>query len=416
MENNSGHMRLYSCAIYDTGASQGRGMRAAVYNSHMLPMGGSERVTLEAIDALINRGCDVDLYLLAGFKASDLTNGFGRHVNLRCRVRITKVPGFRQSAYGPRRGGGYLDLARSVLDKRVGECDIFIDMVPFLSSHFAPYLRLPDVAYWNLLPSDLGWMRNKNSVLERLYLVPLRTIARTFVNRWKQIPLHIANSEFTKEAVIERLSRDLHPIVIYPPVDLPVWFEGSDVAHGRSGVASLGRFETWKRHDLQLKIAHKTRTTLRMIGRAVRYDELACLSRLKQAAKGNLVEFHVNVSQKEAKRILMISKVFLHTADSEPFGISIVEAISAGCVPIVRNGGGTSEIVPYQELRFDTLAEAEEKIRMALNGDYDNLVNKLRDHVRIFDREKFQKRLADSVLGISKTAANLSATRQFRQS
>lgn len=391
-------------------------MRAAVYNSHMLPMGGSERVTLEAIDTLVNRGWDVDLYLLADLKASDLADGFGRHANLHCRVRVTKVPAFRQNAYGLRRGGVYLDLARSVLDKRVGECDIFIDMVPFLSSHFAPYLRFPDVVYWNLLPSDLGWMRNKNSVLERLYLVPLRTLARTFVHRWKRVPLHIANSEFTKKAVIERLSRDLHPIVIYPPVDLPIWFEGSEVAHSRSGIASLSRFETWKRHDLQLKIAHETGITLRMIGRAVRYDEVVCLSRLRDAARGNLVEFHVNESQKEAKRILTTSKVFLHTADGEPFGISIVEAIAAGCVPIVRNAGGASEIVPYEELRFDTLAEAEEKIRMALNGDYDNLLTKLRDHIRRFDRVEFQKRFADHVLGISGDAANLSATRQFRQS
>lgn len=376
-------------------------MRAAVYNLQMLPMGGSERVTLEAIDALMNLGWEVDLYLVADFKASDLVDGFGRQVNLRCRVRVTKVPAFRQNPYHLRRSGVYLDLARSILDKRVGECDIFIDMAPFLSSYFAPYLRMPDVAYWNSPPSDLAWMRSKNSVWEQVYLVPLRTLARTFAHRWKQIPLHIANSEFTKKAIIERLSTDLHPVVIYPPVDLQAWFASSNVSNGRSGIASLGRFETWKRHDLQLKIVHKTETPLRMIGRAVRYDETTCLSQLKDAARGSSIEFHVNVPQREAKRILTTSKVFLHTANAEPFGISIVEAIAAGCIPIVRNEGGASEIVPYEELRFDTLVEAEEKIRLALSGEYDKLGVKLRDHIQRFDREEFQKRFAECVLKIS---------------
>lgn len=369
----------------------------------MLPMGGSERVTLAAIEALMSLGWEVDLYLVAGFNPSELYDSFGGWRDLRCRVRVNRVPAFRQSAYGRRRGGVYLDLARSVLDKRVGECDIFIDMVPFLSSHFAPYLRFPDVTYWNLLPSDLAWMRNKRSVMERAYLAPLRTLARTFVRRWNKVKVHIANSEYTRAAINARLSPELHPIVIYPPVDLQSWFVGPDPSNGRNGVVSLGRFETWKRHDLQLEIARRLQVPFRLIGRAMRYDELAQLSKLKVGARNTQIEFHVNVPQSEAKRILGSSKVYIHTADAEPFGISIVEAVAAGCVPIVRDEGGVSEIVPYPELRFNTLSEAEEKMRRALNGEFDYLMNELTAHVQRFGKERFQREFADHISNITES-------------
>lgn len=294
-----------------------------------------------------------------------------------------------------------MDLARSVLDKRIGPCDLFVDMVPFLSSHLAPYLRLPDIVYWNLLPSDLSWLRNKHSNLEEIYLAPIRVLARTFVHRWKRVQVHIANSNYTRNRIIERLSADLNPIVIYPPVDIPIWSIGSN-SELRTGVASLSRFETWKRHDLQLKIARGLDERLRMIGRTVTYREIAHLAQLRAAVRGNdRTEFFPNVSQIEAKKILASSKVFLHTADAEPFGISVVEAIAAGCIPVVRNEGGVSEIVPYDELRFDTIQEAQEKIREALSGEFDHLYQKLKHHIQRFETAEFRKRFADCLSDIA---------------
>ena len=374
-------------------------MRAAIYCSQMLPMGGSERVVLDAIEALVRLGWDVDLYVETNFNPSDLVAGFGSPASLRCRVHVRKLPpGFRY----PRAASSriHLDWAWSLLEKRVGECDVFIDTVPFINSHFSPYLRIPDAVYWNLLPSDLSWMTNERNILKRLYLVPLRVLARSCAQRWRRIQVHIANSEYTAKGIVERLSVDLHPIVIYPPVDLERWHARSG-SNARSGVVTLARFEKWKRHDLQLAVARKLKAPFRMIGRALRDDEVTLLSHLRAAAVNTPVEFHVNVSQEQARRILTTSKVFLHTADAEPFGISTVEAIAAGCIPIVRNNGGTPEIVPFRELRFDTIIEAEEKIRAALEGEYDYLAHQLQDHIRRFDRKEFQKRFADCLLTAS---------------
>jgi|SRR5208282_140168 len=375
-------------------------MRAAIYNSHLLPMGGSERVTLETISVLSHIGWDVDLYLIAKFIPSDLAAGFGRLAEGRCRFRMTKVPARRQDPYGLRRGGPYLELARNILDKRIEECDVFIDMVPFLSSHFALYFRLPNVTYWNLVPSDLSV--REHGLIGRAYVVPLRVLARNFSYRWKRVRLHIANSEFTRSTIIDRLRADLETIVIYPPVDIQLWSSNPENSELRRGIVSLGRFEDWKRHDLQLKIARGINSPFRMIGRAIRYNEIEELRRVKAAAANNRnIEFYVNISQTEAKRILTSSKVFVHTADSEPFGISIVEAIAAGCIPIVRNNGGASEIVPCDDLRFDTIVEAQQKVRMALKGEYDYLARELKEHIQMFDRKEFRRKLEQSLLRLT---------------
>ena len=76
-------------------------------------------------------------------------------------------------------------------------------------------------------------------------------------------------------------------------------------------------------------------------------------------------------------------------------------SVAAGCVPIVRDEGGVSEIVPYPELRFVTLLDAEEKIRRALNGEFDYLMNKLTAHVQRFGKERFQREFADCVSDIA---------------
>ena len=51
----------------------------------------------------------------------------------------------------------------------------------------------------------------------------------------------------------------------------------------------------------------------------------------------------------------------------EHFGISIVEAMASGCIPIVHNSGGMKEFVPAEN-RYETLQEAADKIDSAINN------------------------------------------------
>jgi glycosyltransferase involved in cell wall biosynthesis len=48
---------------------------------------------------------------------------------------------------------------------------------------------------------------------------------------------------------------------------------------------------------------------------------------------------------------------------SEPFGITTVQGIATGCIPIVHNSGGQIEIVEDELLRYNNEAEIPEKIK-----------------------------------------------------
>jgi len=77
---------------------------------------------------------------------------------------------------------------------------------------------------------------------------------------------------------------------------------------------------------------------------------------LKEMTKGYPIYFHFNTTRSEVEEILLKSKIYWHAAGYgedpkkdpikfEHFGIAPIEAISAGCIPILFDGGGLPEII-----------------------------------------------------------------------
>jgi glycosyltransferase involved in cell wall biosynthesis len=84
----------------------------------------------------------------------------------------------------------------------------------------------------------------------------------------------------------------------------------------------------------------------------------AFLSWLEKASRDFPIRIHVNASYDELKQHYQRATFFWHAAgygideDSYPdrtehFGMSTVEAMSAGCIPLVANAGGQKEIVSH---------------------------------------------------------------------
>jgi len=127
----------------------------------------------------------------------------------------------------------------------------------------------------------------------------------------------------------------------------------------------------------------------------------AGLARLAQASGARLV---ANMDRGELKDLYERSSVFWHAAgfgvdentqpvSAEHFGISTVEAMAAGCVPVVIKKGGQKEIVEHGVSGFlwETLDELESYTERLLSDDAlrARMSEAARQRAQVFSRESF---------------------------
>jgi len=138
-------------------------------------------------------------------------------------------------------------------------------------------------------------------------------------------------------------------------------------------------------------------------------DSASYLEALRSQAAGYPIRFHVNTPYAELTRHYNEASIFWHGAgygvdmDREPeraehFGMTTVEAMSAGCVPIVINNGGQKEIVRHGESGFlwSTLDELANLTALLINNPTQlaRLQTAARTRFLEFDRRHFEERLA----------------------
>jgi glycosyltransferase involved in cell wall biosynthesis len=174
---------------------------------------------------------------------------------------------------------------------------------------------------------------------------------------WNKI---VVNSEFTKFWVQEYWKRS--SIVIYPPT--PQFSEDISNKIERNGIVSIGRFNKGKRSKRQDIIIEvflylienkKIDCNLHLIGFV---QDQEYLNELKKKAKGFSVYFHENCSSEKKRDILQNSALYISACGFginenknpslvEHYGISVVEAMASGCVPLVVGNGGHKETVDH---------------------------------------------------------------------
>lgn len=78
----------------------------------------------------------------------------------------------------------------------------------------------------------------------------------------------------------------------------------------------------------------------------------------------------------------------------EDFGITVCEAIAGGCIPVVYNAGGPTEIVPFRELRFESMEEAARILKQGEdNYPMEETWKELFSHIQKYGEEEFQKKV-----------------------
>ena len=97
-----------------------------------------------------------------------------------------------------------------------------------------------------------------------------------------------------------------------------------------------------------------------------------------------------NASNEELIDAMSKSIMYFHTMIGEHFGVSIVEAMAAGLVPIVPAYGGCSEIVP-NEYQYHTLEEAAQYIAKNAKIANDEKRMQMYDIARQYSPDNFRK-------------------------
>jgi glycosyltransferase involved in cell wall biosynthesis len=189
---------------------------------------------------------------------------------------------------------------------------------------------------------------------------PLLRSSRASIGWIDSYSLVVANSAFTRHWIDRYWAHDSE--VLYPPVTMHAAGDKENV------ILNVGRFfPADKGHSKkQLELVHAFRRlhdagardwTLHLVGGCAEAGE-AYLDQVRSAAAGYPVELHVNASGEELESLYARASIYWHASGYgedahrhpdrlEHFGISTVEAMSAGAVPVVIGLAGQRETVRH---------------------------------------------------------------------
>ena len=341
--------------------------------------GGAEWVAINIINALKNQGHQIIVLTDKPLNQDKFEKVFNRRISIDRQIvfpfRLFPSTDFHNI---------YTDAIRSLMLKI--KCEVLID--PY-SNAILPGM---DVSYVQvLLLKQLSV-----NLRSKIYFYPYAAFLNSF-KKTNSSKLVFANSKFTAETV--KSVTDINPIVLYPPVSSAIVDHDNTATYQQrdNNVITVARICKEKNLNVIPKIARLTRKEVSFIIAGLLDSEEVLNSLYTLIKKFNVserVKILTNIKRDHLNRLLTCAKVFLHPSINEPFGVSIVEAMSAGCIPIVHNSGGPTEFVPT-ELRYKTVEEAAEKVEKNVDNWSPEQAYKISQISEKFNETNFSKRFID---------------------
>ncbi|OGH11599.1 MAG: hypothetical protein A3B38_02200 [Candidatus Levybacteria bacterium RIFCSPLOWO2_01_FULL_36_13] len=234
----------------------------------------------------------------------------------------------------------------------------------------------------------------------------------------KRINAVFCNSTFTKSFADKELG--IQSKVLYPSIEIKARLEKKE-----NYILHVGRFrdarvnnEDYKRQGMMVQSfkemidgGFKDWKFVLCVGLNSADEEN--FNKIKEIANGYPIEFLVNKSNDELWDIYSKAKIYwhatgfgedlnLHPEFAEHFGISTVEAMGAGCVPVVINAGGQKEIITDGENGYlwNSIEELKKKtIELAKNERKLNILSiAAKKRAEYFAGERFCRELKEIIL------------------
>jgi glycosyltransferase involved in cell wall biosynthesis len=364
-------------------------------------LGGAERLCIYFIEALRKRNWDVTLATLDRTDWVHIRKVFGE--SLRPKNEFYLLPRMPEISILTLRQAFValfyvLQLLLIVLKKRY---DLLINMAGEIMNSTG------DLIYFNAIPLTLMHVYPQ---IQPKYDAQWRCYSRLycFLARVLRDPnsVFVSNSKFNQDIIEKHLGRKA--LVIYPPVGVQKIKSLVKNRNRENIVVTISRFRSAKGLGIIPKIAkHVENCKFIIIGTADK-ESKECLDEISRITRELEVQGRVQIFVNKHSTIglekLSTSKVFLHTQSYEAFGMSIVEAMAAGCVPVVpRNGGPWFDILNQKQgeygYSYGSVKEAAEIIEMLMKNE------RLREEVSArasrramaFDASVFERKILDIV-------------------
>jgi len=388
-------------------------LKAAIYDPYLDTLGGGERYCLSVAEILLKNKYRVDIFWSGN---QDILSIAEKRFNLNLE-KINIVP----DIFGlvPVK----IDLIedtnlKTIHSRPLATQNLFqklkniyqkykilsqYDLVFYLSDGSIPLLFSKN----NLLHIQVPFILKENYLDKILNLFKAK-----FINKV------ICNSQFTSK-FINNFPKDKIN-VLYPPVDVEK-FSSSDKKENI--ILSVGRFDNIlnaKKQDVLIEAFKKIYQNNREInwklilmgGSRNSPEKNNYLNHLKKLAASLPIEFIVNPEFDELKQIYSKSKIYWHAAgfgvdeylhpeETEHFGMTVVEAMDSGLVPLVVAKGGLTEIVTESINGFtwqsiDELV-AKTQLLIAAPGELDKLSKVAHSSSQIFSKENFESKFFDLI-------------------
>lgn len=340
-------------------------MRVGIYTPYLDSFGGGERYMLTIAEVLSSNN-RVDLLLdshLQSLITEKIKSDLGKRFNLNLsNVNLRNAP---------------LGRAASFLNKTF-------------------FFKKYDLLFC-LTDGSIFYSTAKKSVLH--FQVPFKnSVTKTFWGKKKLSSWDIAicNSKFTQN-IIEK-EWPIKSQVLYPPVEV----EAITPLAKKKQILSVGRFASFsksKKHEEMINAFRELYETGKISGWSLHLagsieGDDGYVEELKNLSKELPVSFYPNCPFDDLVKLYGQSSIYWHAAGfgeddpvkMEHFGISTVEAMAGGCVPVVVNQGGQTEIV-------------ENKV----SGFLWNQINELKDFtISLIEDHDLWKKLSDEAIKRSK--------------
>jgi glycosyltransferase involved in cell wall biosynthesis len=355
--------------------------------------GGAEALAITTIESLVDLGFNIELTVVEKPCIEELGRTYG---------------GIATSVL---KNISAVRILKSFVMNRTQKYDISIntagDILPYFDTRFTrrnaiTYCHFP-LATFRIESKDPVYIKFLRKMHSQTNMVDLK-LAKTTYTKMISNSTVITNSEYSRRAIQKIF--DIDSTVLSPPVNIDIFRNSvlfNPPSNRKNMILVISRLHPSKKVENAIILArllkqNKIKVKTAIVGN-LSPNEIGYYTYLKDMIRKynleNYVTIHTNIFFTKLVDLMRQCKLYFNQCPGEPFGISTVEAMSAGLIPIVPDIGGQTEFVP-SKFQFHTFGEAMQIISSALNADDSERI-RLSNSVRKFSTNRYIKNLQQIV-------------------